>query len=440
MKKVLILAYDFPPYVSVGGLRPHAWYKYLKEFEVKPIVVTRQWKNTNGSTLDYIAASESKDTIIERHDYGTVIRAPYFPSLSNKLYLKHGEKKVRWIRKSLTATDEIRQFIIPSGPKSTVYKAAREFLKNNKVDAIIATGEPFVLFYFAKKLSQEFGIPWIADYRDPWSSNVERNTHGKLLIPLEKKIVSTAKVITTVGASFKVQIQHLFPNKNIYILPNGYDDEILPSISKISQQTEELTISFVGTLYDWHPWRSFLKVLDEFLNQNPRAKIRMNWYGINKEKELKDYLTSLSDKTKDSVHIFPKMENKKLMETLAKDNVVLLFNYYSFMGTKIYDYLAIQRKILFCYQNEPKALALKQQYYKTTKEEKDLNQNLQAELIEKTNAGIVIQNEAHLQQVFQELLDEFNANGSIACDTIDIENYSRKIQVKKLAEIIKSHN
>ncbi len=35
MKKVLILAYDFPPYVSVGGLRPYSWYKYFKEFGLK---------------------------------------------------------------------------------------------------------------------------------------------------------------------------------------------------------------------------------------------------------------------------------------------------------------------------------------------------------------------------------------------------------------------
>ena len=55
MKKVLILAYDFPPYVSVGGLRPHAWYKYLKEFGVEPIVVTRQWENVHGNHLDYIS-------------------------------------------------------------------------------------------------------------------------------------------------------------------------------------------------------------------------------------------------------------------------------------------------------------------------------------------------------------------------------------------------
>ena len=42
MKKVLILAYDFPPYVSAGGLRPYNWYLYLKEFGVEPVVITRQ--------------------------------------------------------------------------------------------------------------------------------------------------------------------------------------------------------------------------------------------------------------------------------------------------------------------------------------------------------------------------------------------------------------
>lgn len=54
MKKVLILAYDFPPYVSVGGMRPYNWYRYLKEFDVEPVVITRQWENKHGNQLDYI--------------------------------------------------------------------------------------------------------------------------------------------------------------------------------------------------------------------------------------------------------------------------------------------------------------------------------------------------------------------------------------------------
>ena len=55
------------------------------------------------------------------------------------------------------------------GPKKELYRAARAYLRHDRVDAIVATGEPFVLFNYATRLSSEFGVPWIADFRDPWS-------------------------------------------------------------------------------------------------------------------------------------------------------------------------------------------------------------------------------------------------------------------------------
>ncbi|MCC5924652.1 MAG: hypothetical protein JJT77_12780, partial [Crocinitomicaceae bacterium] len=143
MKKVLILAYDFPPYVSVGGLRPYNWFKYFKQFDIEPVVVTRQWENKYGNELDYIAPSASKKVEIEKNEYGTIIRAPYFPNLANRLMLKYGDKKFRLIRKIISAYFELFQFVLPVGPKRTVYLAAKEYLKNNKVDVVIATGEPF---------------------------------------------------------------------------------------------------------------------------------------------------------------------------------------------------------------------------------------------------------------------------------------------------------
>jgi len=117
MKKTLILAYDFPPYVSVGGLRPASWAKYLYEFDVFPIVVTRQWGNKYGNFLDYIATSESQEIIIENTDTATIIRTPYKPNLANQILLKHGDKKYKYLRKSVTAFYEIFQWIFNIGPK-----------------------------------------------------------------------------------------------------------------------------------------------------------------------------------------------------------------------------------------------------------------------------------------------------------------------------------
>ena len=53
-------------------------------------------------------------------------------------------------------------------------KAAEDYLATNKIDCILATGDPFVLFHYAKKaLRKKHNVPWIADYRDPWSSEFE---------------------------------------------------------------------------------------------------------------------------------------------------------------------------------------------------------------------------------------------------------------------------
>ena len=440
MKKLLILAYDFPPYVSVGGLRPYNWYRYLKAFGVEPIVVTRQWGNVHGNHLDYIAAGSSDQDIVEESEFGTIIRTPYHPNFANRLMLKHGEKKHRIIRKSVSAYYEFAQFLAPVGPKSGLYEGARAYLKTHKVDAIIATGDPFVLFSYASKLSKEFGIPWIADYRDPWSHNEE---HRKSIIQkkwnsyFEKKIVSTASHIRTVSKFVHSKIDQLIPNKPYSITPNGYDTLVIDKIKNIEQNKEELCVAFVGTIYNWHPIESFLRGANQFITEHPNAKIRFKFYGTNLTEELTRMVNEQFPNLKNHVLITPKIQNHELLEKLAADNVMLLFNYYSYMGTKIFDYLGIRRKMIMCYENDAGANLLKQKFYSVDESGTESKQ-LQADLIHETNSGIIVKDSNHLQEVLQELYTEFEEKGFIACDSVGVENYSRKIQVEKLAELVKN--
>ncbi len=111
----MILAYDFPPYVSVGGLRPYNWFKYFREFGVEPVVVTRQWENKHGNGLDYISASKTKGVTIEETEYGTIYRTPYKPNISNLLLIKFGDKRFKILRKFVTAFYEIVQFFFIIG-------------------------------------------------------------------------------------------------------------------------------------------------------------------------------------------------------------------------------------------------------------------------------------------------------------------------------------
>jgi hypothetical protein len=438
MKKLLILAFDFPPYVSVGGLRPYCWYKYLKEFGVEPVVITRNWTNGHGSSLDYIWPSPSNETVIEKTGYGTIIKTPYKPSWSNRIFLKYGEHKYRFFRRFLTACGEAMQFIRISGTKKNLYIAAEEYLKNNQVDAILATGDPFVLFFQASKLSKKFNIPWIADYRDPWSHDkvFQQNKFYYLWNKkLELKIVSTSKSIITVSDFFSGKLSNYFSSKIIHVLPNGYDPEVIDKISKVPQSAKRLTFSFVGSIYKWYPWRSFLRIFSEMIEKEGLL-LQLNLYGINMNEEVADFVDSLPSKTRESICIYPRLSNNELLNKLVQENVMLLFNNYSMIGTKIFDYIGARRKIVLCYHNDSESLKLKEEFY-SIEENENFSKKLQEDLIYETNSGLIVENEEHLRDVIKNLVQEFSEKGRIDCDSVGVENYSRKIQTKKLAEIIK---
>lgn len=437
MKRLLILAYDFPPYVSVGGLRPYAWYRYMKEYGVEPIVVTRQWGNKYGNELDYIAPSESKETIVEETEYGTIIRTPYRPNLANKIMLKYGRNRFALLRKLVTAWYEFMQFIFFVGPKSELYRGANEYLKQNKVDAIIATGEPFILFKYASALSKKYGVPWIADYRDPWSQNKNRSKFiGRWSKYFEKKFMANAECVVTVSEFVKVQIKTNV-HKPFHIIPNGYNPDAMNAVSDIKQGRDCLRFAFAGAIYSWHPYKNVISTFVEFIQKNNiDIKIELNFFGINRHEEIRQF--ARENNIEEYIHVYPRMDNTSLLENLCKQNVMLLFNDYSIMGTKIYDYLGLKRKILLCYSDDKEALLLKEKYY-PNEEIDGLGTHLQEDLLKQTNSGIVVKNHEHLLQVLNDLYAEFNQNHCIACHSVHTEQFSRKEGVRLLAEMLQQN-
>ena len=440
MLKVLILAYDFPPYVSVGGVRPYQWYKHFQKYGVYPIVVTRQWSNRFGNHIDYISKSESATTIIETNQEGTIIRTPYFPNIANQLMLKYGDTKYRLFRKAISAFYDFAQWIWKIGPKSELYDAARVYLKTNKVDIILATGEPFILFSYAAALSKEFKTPWIADYRDPWTQRRIKNSsliYDNWNAYFEKKILKSVAEINTVSDFCRLQISSLIKDKNINIIPNGFDAEAVNSTAQIEQPKDVLTIGFAGTIYNWHPIKSIFSVLSNYLATHPLDKIHLNFYGINIEKEMNAMLSSEFKDIQSYITIFPKVPNDKILVELSKNNVLLLFNDYSILGTKIFDYLIIKRKILLCFAHDSDALKLKDKYY-SLEEVEGVSQQLQAEVIEHTASGYIVKDAAHLFLLLGELCEELKKDGKIKSTTNNIDQYSRQFQTERLAKIMKA--
>jgi hypothetical protein len=435
MKKVLILAYDFPPYVSVGGLRPHYWMKNFHKHGIYPIVVTREWgEQTDKPEINYISPSGTIDANVEVTEEYTLVKTPYRPNFANRIMLRYGQHRYRIVRKSLSFMNEMLQFLLPIGTKRSIYVAANEYLNSHKVDYIIATGDPFVLFHYANKLSKKHAIPWIADYRDPWSQDL--SLKGRPLLKwiygiIEQGIVKNAKHISVANEHFKELLLFKFKEKQVHVISNGFNIENTDEPQ--DQQSEVLTISFVGTLYAWHPIERFLSALEQVI-ENSNAHILLKLYGINNPDEIRSLIKSKYYKIEKHIHIIPRMTNQLLLQELQKDNVMLLFNYYSLPGTKIYDYLSVRRKILLCFTDDMEANKLRDKFLPV--EIIHSPKNPQIEIVEKTKGGIVVKDYDNLIFELRKLVLEFEKKGCIECNSEGIEQYSRAHQLKSLASLL----
>lgn len=436
MKTVLILAYDFFPYISVGSLRPYSWYLNFMDNGIYPVIITRQWLIKNDKVIEYVSPgySEKNEFIVKNN--GTIIYTPYIPNLSNRLLLQYGKKRFVIVRKLLSILHEVLQYFFPIGNKKNIYRAAREYIQSNKVDLIIATVEPYVLLRYASKLSAEFNIPWIADYRDPWSmKNYPKKIFAQSLLEtyLENKYNKSCLKIITVSEIISKQIRCKDLSKFI-ISPNGYDENVVNSIDN-NIHGKKFTIALMGTIYRHHPILSFLKVLDKFVLKYNIDYELLHLYGNNIEQELKIWINENCPNLLPKLKFYLKMQNSDLLKKVSGHSVFLLFNAYSTMGTKIYEYIALKRKIIFCFSEDKESRELYNKYFPYVFNT-DVKINLQEELINTTNSGIIVRDSYHLEEVFDELYNEFINNGYIKCESKNIAQYSRKKQAEVLAHTL----
>ena len=168
-KRVLIIAYYWPPSGGSGVQRWVKFCKYLPKEGWEPVVYAPEG-------ADYPAL----DPTLEREVSCEVIRGriwePYaaYKRLMGKeartevTEISSGEKNWKqklslWIRANLFVPDPRVGWVRPS------VRRLKKYLKEYPVDAIVTTGPPHSVHLIGLKLHKALGIPWVSDFRDPWS-------------------------------------------------------------------------------------------------------------------------------------------------------------------------------------------------------------------------------------------------------------------------------
>ena len=223
MKRVLVITYYWPPSGGSGVQRWVKFSKYLPEYGWQPVIYTPE----NHEEIPECAE------VIRRH-----IFEPYgiYRKLTGGRKASDGEvnpinsqkksflKKISmYIRGNLFIPDPRCLWIRPSA------RFLCRYLKEHPVDVIVSTGPPHSMHLIARKVSMATGIPWIADFRDPWTrmfyfkhlqlSRWATRKHTKL----EKQVLDDASVIVAVSPLVQEDFQSM-TSTPVELITNGYDE------------------------------------------------------------------------------------------------------------------------------------------------------------------------------------------------------------------------
>lgn len=288
MKRVLIITYYWPPSGGSGVQRWLKMSKYLPEYGWQPVIYT-----TENAEYPIIDHSLEKDVAPNIEVIRRPINEPYsaykkFLGIKKEETVKMGfiqekEKNKSW--KSDLSLWVRGNFFIPDARCGWVKPSVRylkEYLNEHPVDAIISTGPPHSMHLIALKLKEALGLPWIADFRDPWTeidyyndlhltSWADRKHHR-----LEQEVLTKADKVVTVAPDGARRLGRL-GNRNVRTIYNGFDrDDDTQTPVNLSEQ---FTITYLGVLSKiQNPsnlWQALAELIKEDSGFDKNLKINM---------------------------------------------------------------------------------------------------------------------------------------------------------------------
>jgi glycosyltransferase involved in cell wall biosynthesis len=431
LKRVLIILYYWPP---SGGAGVHRWLKfvkYLRNFGWEPIVYVPSnpdYPIIDSKRLDEIPSDieiikrpiwepfslyrkftgKKKDT---KMDFGHLVNV--------KTYIQKGwkERLAIWIRGNFFIPDSRVFWVNPS------FRFLSDFYNKNKFQAVISSGPPHSVHLIALKLKLKYNIPWMADFRDPWSEYFSSLMLTKWAVnkhaTLEKKILQTADKVVVIGRNMQMQN---FDNAGIQsdIVMNGFDVDDYQLSEKPLVKKEKFTLLYAGTLSQRRNNSLFWKVIKGLIDANDlfASKLNIQLVGKVDHSVLEDIKKHNLESFIDIVDFIPFEEVvKRQMEA-----TVLLLFVDNFEGSKwvltgkFFEYLASNRPIL--------AIG-------------PMGGDLSVEIIN-TSSGLLadFNDEASIEKAISIFFNQYLDQTIFSFQNKNIEKYSRSGLTQKIATLL----
>lgn len=256
MKRALIITYYWPP---CGGAAVQRWLKfakYLRNYEWEPVVYTAldgeypmldpELEKEVPAGVEVLRQPVWEPYSIYKQFTGRKKEENLKPEIVTETKKNPlAENLAIWIRGNFFVPDARKYWVKPS------VKFLQEYLKKNPVDVIISSSSPQSVHLIALELNKQFNIPWLADFRDPWTqvdyfdqlklTSFAESKHKRL----EQEVLKKANVTTTVSWAWGKDFKGLGAKK-VEVITNGYDVTDLPKERPVLDN--KFTVSHVGNL------------------------------------------------------------------------------------------------------------------------------------------------------------------------------------------------
>lgn len=308
------------------------------------------------------------------------------------------------------------------------YKQARTILSNEKIDVILITGEPFILFRYGYLLKKEFGVKWVADYRDAWFLNhvtsLKKDYINRFMMwyeyQFEKKFILNCDLIITPDPHRKELLNQLH-NRKCEIVYNGFEEFLPKNDNWINKNKNQLFLTHTGTLTAGQQVEFLLQAIAE-LNQEKKISkgdiliqfTGLNYYSeqMNRVKnykpELENYIVTTARLPRDMARLVNQAADFLIAFTEKKNQTLF---------AKVYDYFAARKTILVLPGDN----------------------GLMSAIVSETNSGISFSNVADLKKFLVEQIEKKKSGEPTLSFLINEEKalfYTRKNQAKRLVNFL----
>lgn len=353
MKKVLFVAYFFPPGTDVGALRPLGLAKNFHRYGWEPIILTVQ---KPGQARD---AYRSLFRVVETKPFDVFL---FFRKLLHiKSVSERGEGNAlgrctrsrisRWFHYMFKAI-----FAFPDrhvGWYPTAVRAAKKIIAEEKIDLILSTSSPWTTALVARKLSVKFKIPWIADFRDLWSQNhwkefkKFRNFCDR---KLERWALKRARRLVVVSSERANKWRKLHKKKDIRAITLGFDEEAFPTNTIRMEYPAPFIICYAGKIKGQQDPEPLFSAIGELISDGkvPEGFLRVHIWGEAQQSVhdlvRRSHLESI-------VYFMPRISREEIIAKMQQAALLLNLNWNDpeekgIHHGKLFDYLGARRPIL----------------------------------------------------------------------------------------------